>query len=94
MAKIIANEGYAIVTPVEEQRKTVGGILIHQGNTQQTTKGVIVDAKYSNLFKAGDTVIYKKTDGLEFFEDNVTYHALKIEHILATLPKEGFERDA
>jgi len=68
--------GYALIEPVEAEKKTAAGIVLPDSHDEKSQKGKVIamgkspltdsDQKIIPEFKVGDTVIYKKWGGDEF----------------------------
>ena len=87
--------GYALVEPVELEKKTAAGIVLPDTHDEKSQKGEIIAMGKPTLtdsgkkivpeFKVGNTVIYKKWGGDEFKFDlsGKEYIFVKFEDVLA-----------
>jgi chaperonin GroES len=66
--------GYALVEPVEVEKKTAAGIVLPDTHDEKSQKGKVIalggatyqdGQKITPQFKVGDTVVYKKWGGDE-----------------------------
>jgi chaperonin GroES len=74
--KLKPTAGYALIEPVELEKKTASGLVLPDSHDEKSQKGKVIaiggpqmtDAGRKILpeFKIGDTVIYKKWGGDEF----------------------------
>lgn len=84
-----------LVTRLEEERKTAGGIIIPDNNTEKPAQGKIVsvgpgyrldDGTFRALdVKEGDTVIFGKYAGTEVKVEGSDYLIMKEDDILGVL---------
>ena len=68
--------GYALVEPLEIEKKTAGGIVLPDTHDEKSQRGVVIamgqapvsdsGKKKEAEFKVGDKVVYKKWGGDEF----------------------------
>lgn len=73
--KLKPTAGYALIEPVELEKKTAGGIVLPDSHDEKSQKGKVIaigapqmtdsGRKITPEFKVGDTVIYKKWGGDE-----------------------------
>jgi len=85
--------GYALILPLEAEKKTASGIYLPDSVSEKPQKGAVLAIGDDELLdngkvrkapcKVGDTVIYKKWGGSEVKIDNVEYLFAKFEDILA-----------
>lgn len=82
-----------VVKPVEEEERTVGGIVLPDTAKEKPQKGEVVAVGPGKTLdngqvaapevKAGDIVIYAKYGGTEVKQNNITYLILRESDILA-----------
>ena len=89
--------GYALIEPVELEKKTAGGIVLPDSHDEKSQKGKVMamgkppvnekGVKVLPEFKVGDTVIYKKWGGDEVKLDitGKEFTFVKFEDVLAVL---------
>jgi len=73
--KLKPTAGYALIEPVELEKKTAGGLVLPDSHDEKSQKGKVIaiggpqiadsGRKIIPEFKIGDTVIYKKWGGDE-----------------------------
>lgn len=97
MSKIQPMPGYALIEPIELEKKTPTGIVLPDTHEEKSQKGKVIalgkpqitesGKKIIPEFKVGDTVIYKKWGGDEVKLDYTgkEYVFVKFEDILAVL---------
>lgn len=75
-----------VITKLEEEKKTSGGIIIPDTATEKPLNGVVISVgtKVSEL-KEGDKVVFGKYAGTEVKVEGTTYLVLKEEEVLAVL---------
>ena len=74
--KIKPTQGFALIVPLQAEKKTTGGIVLPDTHEEKSQKGKVIamgkpalskdGVKIIPEFKKGDTVIYKKWGGDEF----------------------------
>ena len=96
-SKVKPTAGYALIEPVEVQKKTASGIVLPDTHDEKSQKGRVVaigKAKINDKgqqiaveFKVGDTVLYKKWGGDEVKLDvtGKEYTFVKFDDVLAIL---------
>ncbi|MGB9707051.1 MAG: co-chaperone GroES [Microgenomates group bacterium] len=87
--------GYALVEPIELEKKTAAGIVLPDTHDEKSQKGKVIalggpqitdsGKKIVPEFKVGDTVIYKKWGGdeVKFDYTGKEYVFVKFEDVLA-----------
>ena len=95
--KIKPMPGYALVEPVELEKKTAAGIVLPDTHDEKSQKGKVIaigsplttdsGKKITPEFKVGDTVIYKKWGGDEVKLDYTgkEYVFVKFDDVLAVI---------
>ncbi len=95
LPKLRPTAGYALIEPVELEKRTAAGIVLPDSHDEKSQKGKIIAMGKAPLtkggkkivpeFKVGDTVIYKKWGGDEVKLDMTgkEYTFVKFEDILA-----------
>jgi chaperonin GroES len=95
--KIIPMPGYALVEPVELEKKTAAGIVLPDTHDEKSQKGKVIalggplvtssGKKINPEFKVGDMVIYKKWGGDEVKLDYTgkEYVFVKFDDVLAVI---------
>lgn len=75
-----------VITKLEEEKKTSGGIIIPDTATEKPLNGVVISVgtKVSEL-KEGDKVVFGKYAGTEVKVEGTTYLVMKEEEVLAVL---------
>lgn len=73
--KLKPTAGYALIEPVEREKKTASGLVLPDSHDEKSQKGKVVSIGAPQMtdsgrkiipeFKVGDTVIYKKWGGDE-----------------------------
>lgn len=93
--------GYALVEPIELEKKTAAGIVLPDTHNEKSQKGKIIalggpqitdsGKKITPEFKVGDTVIYKKWGGdeVKFDVSGKELIFIKFEDVLAILRQNG-----
>jgi len=93
--------GYALVEPIELEKKTAAGIVLPDTHNEKSQKGKIIalggpqitdsGKKITPEFKIGDTVIYKKWGGdeVKFDVSGKELIFIKFEDVLAILRQNG-----
>lgn len=93
--KLKPTSGYALIEPLEVQKKTPAGIVLPDTHDEKSQKGKVIalgkpqitdsGKKVTPEFKVGDTVVYKKWGGDEIKLDMTgkEYIFVKFEDILA-----------
>jgi chaperonin GroES len=86
--------GYALIEPLEIEKKTAAGIVLPDTHEEKGQKGKVVAIgkplkKFIPEFKKGDTVIYKKWGGDEFKLDAFGKELIFVKHedVLAIISK-------
>jgi chaperonin GroES len=89
--------GYALIEPVELEKKTAAGIVLPDTHDEKSQKGKVIalgkpqitdsGRKIVPEFKIGDTVIYKKWGGeeIKFGISGKEYIFVKFEDVLAVV---------
>jgi len=89
--------GYALVEPLELEKKTAAGIVLPDTHSEKSQKGKVIalgkpqitdsGKKVVPEFKVGDTVIYKKWGGdeVKFDYTGKEYVFVKFEDVLAVV---------
>lgn len=89
--------GYALIEPVELEKKTAAGIVLPDSHDEKSQKGKVIalggpqttdsGRKITPEFKVGDTVIYKKWGGdeVKFGVSGKEYIFVKFEDVLAVV---------
>lgn len=95
--KIVPLDDRVVVTPLEAEEKTAGGILLPDTAQQKPQRGKIVsvgpgkvreDGQRTVLsVKVGDEILYGKYSGSEVEVDDKEYKILRESEILAKLSK-------
>lgn len=85
--------GYALIEPLEAERKTPSGIVLPDTHEEKPQKGKVVSLGGPQVlengttlkaeFKVGDVVVYSKWAGKEYKIGNIEYLFVKFEDILA-----------
>ncbi len=86
--------GYALIEPVEMDKKTPGGIVLPDTHDEKSQKGKVValggpswqdGREVKPEFKIGDTIVYKKWGGdeVKFGLSEKEYIFVKFEDVLA-----------
>jgi len=95
--KIIPMPGYALVEPVELEKKTAAGIVLPDTHDEKSQKGKVIalgsplvtssGKKITPEFKVGDIVIYKKWGGdeVKFDYTGKEYVFVKFDDVLAVV---------
>lgn len=95
--KIKPMPGYALIEPVELEKKTAAGIVLPDTHEEKSQKGKVIalgkpqitdsGKKIVPEFKVGDMVIYKKWGGdeVKFDYTGKEYVFVKFEDILAVI---------
>jgi chaperonin GroES len=95
--KLKPTAGYALVEPVELEKKTAAGIVLPDTHDEKSQKGKVISmgkapvndkgVKMVPEFKVGDNVVYKKWGGDEVKLDitGKEYTFVKFEDVLAVL---------
>lgn len=93
--------GYALVEPIELEKKTAAGIVLPDTHNEKSQKGKIIalggpqitdsGKKITPEFKVGDIVIYKKWGGdeVKFDVSGKELIFIKFEDVLAILRQNG-----
>ena len=92
MSNIYSPQNRVIVKEIEQENKTVGGIIISPNSTDvdnlaklgevmEDAVGVINDEKTG--FKKGQRLFYSKFSGVKFIKDSVKYTSLSFSEIIA-----------
>lgn len=82
--KIIAAKGRVVLSPIEADSKSKGGIIIPDQAKDKPDKGMVVSSGDED-YKVGATILYPKYAGYSFESDNDKFLILKGEEILAIL---------
>lgn len=89
--------GYALIEPIEMEKKTAAGIVLPDTHDEKSQKGKVValgkplitgkGEKISPEFKVGDMVIYKKWGGdeVKFDYTGKEYVFVKFDDVLAVI---------
>jgi len=89
--------GYALVEPVEMEKKTAAGIVLPDSHDEKSQKGKVIaiggslvtssGKKITPEFKVGDMVIYKKWGGdeVKFDYTGKEYVFVKFDDVLAVI---------
>jgi len=89
--------GYALVEPVEMEKKTAGGIVLPDTHDEKSQKGKVIAVggplevssgkKIIPEFKVGDVVIYKKWGGdeVKFDYTGKEYVFVRFDDVLAVV---------
>lgn len=96
MPKIKPLSGYALIEPVEMEKKTAAGIVLPESHDEKSQKGKVIAVgkpiykdgqKIIPEFKVGNTVVYKKWGGdeIKFGTSGKEYIFVKFEDILAII---------
>lgn len=97
LPKIKPTAGYALIEPVEVEKKTAAGIVLPDTHDEKSQKGKVIaigaplitdsGKKIMPEFKKGATVIYKKWGGDEFKlgVSGKEYIFVKFEDVLAVV---------
>lgn len=90
---LVPTSGYALILPLEADKKTASGIYLPDSVSEKPQKGQVLAIGDEEVLdngkirktpcKVGDVVIYKKWGGSEVKIDNVEYLFAKFEDILA-----------
>ena len=95
--KLKPTAGYALIEPVELEKRTAAGIVLPDTHDEKSQKGKVIGMggapidekgkKHDSEFEVGDTVIYKKWGGDEVKLDMTgkEYTFVKFEDVLAVL---------
>jgi len=95
--KIRPMPGYALVEPIELEKKTAGGIVLPDTHDEKSQKGKVIalgkpqitdsGKKVVPEFKVGDVVIYKKWGGdeVKFDYTGKEYVFVKFDDVLAVI---------
>lgn len=77
-----------LVLPIENEKKTSGGIYIPSTTNDMPTKGKVISVGKKDApmeVKEGDIVVFGKYNGSEIKLDNINYLILKQEHIYCVI---------
>jgi len=96
MPKIKPLSGYALIEPLEMEKKTAAGIVLPESHDEKSQKGKVIAVGKSIYkegqeiipeFKVNDTVVYKKWGGdeVKFGTSGKEYIFVKFEDILAII---------
>jgi len=97
LPKLKPMPGYALIEPVELEKKTAAGIVLPDTHDEKSQKGKVIalgepqttdsGRKITPEFKIDDTVIYKKWGGdeVKFGVSGKEYIFVKFEDILAII---------
>ena len=96
MPQIKPLSGYALIEPLEMEKKTAAGIVLPESHDEKSQKGKVIAVGKSIYnegqeiipeFKVNDTVVYKKWGGdeVKFGTSGKEYIFVKFEDILAII---------
>ncbi|MCJ7827939.1 co-chaperone GroES [Patescibacteria group bacterium] len=96
MPKLRPTAGYALIEPVELDKKTASGIVLPDTHEEKSQKGKVIGmgktlvkdgVEFKPEFKVGQTVIYKKWGGdeVKFGISGEEYIFVKFEDVLAII---------
>lgn len=95
--KLKPMRGYALIEPIELEKKTAAGIVLPDTHEEKSQKGKVIALGKPQLtdsgkkivleFKVGDTVVYKKWGGdeIKFETTGKEYIFVKFEDVLAVI---------
>lgn len=76
-----------VIKPIDNEKKTAGGIIIPDNAGERPQLGVVIHAGESKFIKKNDEVYFKKWGGDEVKEGDQEYLIIREEDVLAIYEK-------
>ena len=92
MSNIYSPQNRVIIQEIEQENKTVGGIIISPNSTDVDNLAKLGEVMYDAVgvvndektgFKKGQRLFYSKFNGVKFIKDGVKYTSLAFSEIVA-----------